>query len=202
MIDGRRLSAKTIELRPHRAMHSFWTASPFLTALLATSIAACSSTNHSVGIHEDPFDGSSSKADGGGGDGDGGGSAVDAAQDGGAVLCNGPNPGGCTTENPCKADEECVANDGTACVSSGCTCDASSSSWTCLTDCNGKVCVKKAPTCGGIKNPAGCSTQNPCPTGKQCVPNDTGTCISSGCACDSSTNAWSCLPDCGGYICK
>lgn len=64
----------------------------------------------------------------------------DAGSDaGGEAACEGPNPAGCVSTG-CPSGQTCV-DDGSACVPSGCGCDASSGTWTCTADCNGGVCV-------------------------------------------------------------
>jgi hypothetical protein len=115
-------------------------------------------------------------------------------------LCGGvANPAGCGEENPCTEGWDCVPPTDGQCISSGCSCDVNGH-WSCLPDCGGHVCRATSVSCEG-NNPAGCSDQNPCPDGKQCVPSLEPVCLSSFCSCDGQSATWDCSTDCDGGVC-
>ncbi|MFO0660795.1 MAG: hypothetical protein U0165_13325 [Polyangiaceae bacterium] len=65
-------------------------------------------------------------------------------------TCAGPNPQGCA-QTGCSAGFVCMQLSG-QCVSSSCSCDASTGSWVCDPDCNGGACVPDtgSKACGGL----------------------------------------------------
>lgn len=102
---------------------------------------------------------------------------------------NGCQPCACAPPNECASDADCGT--GVKCAPGAfCWCSAADASC-----CQGNVCVDDA--CTGAP-PVGCVARG-CPIGQDCVA--TAGCASSGCACETTTGTWNCLPDCGGGIC-
>lgn len=64
--------------------------------------------------------------------------------------CPGPNPQGCA-QTGCPSGLMCVQLSG-VCVSSSCSCDASTATWVCDPDCGGGACVPETTnkSCGGL----------------------------------------------------
>jgi hypothetical protein len=114
-----------------------------------------------------------------------------------ASACDLPNPAGCLQAG-CPDGEVCFRS-GNECVPSACTCDSETGSWICTDDCGGGVCIGVPDGCSS-PNPAGCSTQTPCPDGEICY-RDGNECVPSACICDGETDSWLCTQDCTGGRC-
>jgi len=114
-----------------------------------------------------------------------------------ASECDEPNPAGCA-QTGCPEGEVCF-RDGAQCIPSACTCDGETGSWICTDDCGGGVCVGGPQDCPE-PNPAGCSSQRPCPDGQVCM-REGSACIPSTCICDGETGSWICTDDCVGGVC-
>jgi hypothetical protein len=124
-------------------------------------------------------------------------------------LCGGvENPAGCSEQNPCDAGFTCLpppppggGEDG-RCRSSGCSCDTSTNTWSCLPDCGGSRCVADDDVaCAGTRNPQGCSNANPCAEGLSCMVPLEPVCLPSSCTCNAE-GGWDCVEDCTGGECR
>lgn len=100
------------------------------------------------------------------------------------------HPCACAPANECASDAECAPGEKCA-AGAFCWCSAADASC-----CQGNICV---PEACDPPPPVGCVARG-CPVGEEC--NTTAGCASSGCACDTSSGTWGCLPDCGGGICE
>jgi hypothetical protein len=92
--------------------------------------------------------------------------------------CAGPNPQGCV-QTGCPTGLTCVQLSG-VCVSSSCTCDASTASWVCDPDCGGGACLPdtSSKACGGLGG-VQCPPDEYCdyPTGGCGFDDGQGTCL-------------------------
>jgi len=116
-----------------------------------------------------------------------------------ASLCTTPDPSqvtSCQDSSDCTGDDVCAPS--TECVPSTCSCDGSSNTWTCTTDCGmPNVCQPAASQCTTpdpsqvttCQDTSECSGDDVCAPSTECVP--------SSCVCDPTTGAWSCTEDCG-----
>jgi hypothetical protein len=124
-------------------------------------------------------------------------------------LCGGvENPAGCSEQNPCDAGFTCLppappgGGGDVSCKSSGCSCDTSTNTWSCLPDCGGFHCVANDEVeCAGTNNPEGCSDANPCAEGLSCMVPLEPVCLPSSCTCNAM-GGWDCTEDCNGGECR
>jgi hypothetical protein len=76
------------------------------------------------------------------------------------ASCEGPNPGGCSSDDDCAADSTCEVSVTRECIPSSCSCDEASGDWVCTDDCGEMRCARTRIAC----RPTGI-----CPDGGECV---------------------------------